>query len=229
MEIVKKYTAKELSRFIDHTLLKPEATSLQIKKLCEEAMTHQFFGVCVNSHFVSLAHQFLNASPVKVISVVGFPLGAMMTLAKAHETALAVKAGSDEIDMVLNVGLMKEKNFKQATEDIRQVVKAAEGKTVKVILETCLLTDEEKVSACQCSQEAGAHFVKTSTGFSTGGATLNDVQLMKKTVGTALQVKASGGIKNTQQALDYIAAGATRLGTSSGIALIQGLESTGGY
>lgn len=229
MQTVKKYTAKELSQFIDHTLLKPEAAAKQIQTLCEEALAHHFFGVCVNSCFVPLASQILKGTEVKVVSVVGFPLGAMSTLAKAYETSLAIKTGAEEIDTVMAIGSVKEKNFKQTTEDIRQVVKAAEGKIVKVILETCLLTDEEKVSACQCSQEAGAHFVKTSTGFSTGGATLNDVQLMKKTVSSSMQVKASGGIKNTQQALDYIAAGATRLGTSSGIALIQGLESAGGY
>ncbi len=224
-----KYTAKDLAQSIDHTLLKPEATAQQIQKLCEEALAHQFFGVCVNSSYVSLCSQILKGSSVHVVSVVGFPLGSMETSVKAFETSMAVKSGAQEIDMVIHLGLIKERNFKKSTEDIRQVVKAAEGKTVKVILETCLLTDEEKIAACNCSKDAGAHFVKTSTGFSTGGATMADVLLMKKTVGDLLQVKASGGIKNTQQAFEYLQAGVTRLGTSSGIALLQNINPSGGY
>ncbi|MEK6774584.1 MAG: deoxyribose-phosphate aldolase [Bdellovibrionota bacterium] len=226
---MQKYTAGELAKFIDHTLLKADATSKQIQTLCEEALKHHFFGVCVNSSFVSFCSQTLSGTGVHVVSVVGFPLGAMGSLAKAYEAEFAVNNGASEVDMVLNLAAIKEKNYKNATNDIQQVVKASRGKIVKVILETNLLTNEEKIAACQCSQEAGAHFVKTNTGFSGGGATLDDVLLMKKTVGSALQVKASGGIKNTQQALEYLNAGVSRLGTSSGIALIQGLDSAGGY
>lgn len=226
---MRPYSAKDLARFIDHTLLKPEVTSQQIRTLCEEAEKHQFFSVCVNSGFVALCSQVLKESSVQVCSVVGFPLGAMASSAKAFETDFAVNHGANEIDMVINLSALKDKNYALATSDIRAVVTAAQGKIVKVILETCLLTNEEKIVACKCSKEAGAHFVKTSTGFSTGGATLADVQLMKTTVGDSMQIKASGGIKNTQQALEYLAAGATRLGTSSGISLIQGLEISGGY
>ena len=226
---MKNYSAKDLARFIDHTLLKPDATTQQIRTLCEEAQNHQFFSVCVNSSFVDLCSQILKGHPVKVCSVVGFPLGAMSTATKAFETDFVIKRGADEVDMVINLSSLKDKNYSNVTADIRSVVTAAQGKVVKVILETCLLNDEEKVAACKCSKEAGAHFVKTSTGFSTGGATIADVQLMKSTVGNSMQVKASGGIKNTQQALEYINAGVTRLGTSSGISLIQGLEISGGY
>ncbi len=226
---MKNYSAKDLARFIDHTLLKPDATTQQIRNLCEEAREHQFFSVCVNSSFVDLCSQILKGNSVKVCSVVGFPLGAMCTAAKAFETDFVVKRGADEVDMVISISALKDKNYSHVTADIRSVVTAAQGKTVKVILETCLLTEEEKVAACKCSKEAGAHFVKTSTGFSTGGATIADVQLMKATVENSMQIKASGGIKNTQQALEYLAAGVTRLGTSSGISLIQGLEISGGY
>ena len=222
-------TQIQLARSIDHTLLKPEATSKQIQTLCEEALLHQFFGVCVNSRFVRLCSNLLKGTPVKVISVVGFPLGANEPTVKAFEADWTVKNGAHEVDMVLAIGPLKEKDYQKVTEDIRTVVTAAQGKVVKVILETALLSDEEKVVACQCSQEAGAHFVKTSTGFSTGGASLADVILMKKTVGEALQVKASGGIKDTQQAFDFLQAGASRLGTSSGIALLHGLNTAGGY
>lgn len=226
---MQNYSAKDLAQSIDHTLLKPEATSVQIRTLCEEALSHQFFGVCVNSSYVPLCTEILKGTSIRVVSVVGFPLGAMTSTAKAFETSAAVKAGAQEIDMVIHLGLLKDKSFNKVTEDIRQVVKAAEGKWVKVILETCLLTEEEKIAACQCSLEAGAQFVKTSTGFSTGGATMADVLLMKKTVGDKMQVKASGGIKSTQQAIDYLKAGVTRLGTSSGIALIQNVNPAGGY
>lgn len=224
-----KKSTTNLAQFIDHTLLKPEATTNQIRTLCEEAQRYHFFSVCVNSGFVADCSQFLRGSSVKVCSVVGFPLGAMATPAKSFETELAVKNGASEIDMVINLSSLKDRDYKKTTYDIQQVVNAAQGSLVKVILETCLLSDDEKIAACKCSLEAGAHFVKTSTGFSTGGATMADVLLMKRIVGQALQVKASGGIKTTQQALDYIQAGVTRLGTSSGISLIQGLESSEGY
>ncbi|HPI41274.1 MAG TPA: deoxyribose-phosphate aldolase [Pseudobdellovibrionaceae bacterium] len=218
-----------LSPFIDHTLLKPEATHEQILHLCEEALKFEFFSVCVNSSYVSTCAQFLKNSNVKVCSVVGFPLGAMNTLAKAYETALAVKEGAHEIDMVLSIGALKSKNYDYVLADIQAVVQAARGATVKVIIETSLLNQEEKVLACQISERAGAHFVKTSTGFSGGGATLEDIELMKKSCGPEMKIKASGGIKSSKQAWSLIAAGAHRLGTSSGVTLVQNELSTEGY
>lgn len=218
-----------IAPYIDHTVLKPETTLKQIEKLCAEAKENQFFSVCVNSFWVPKCKELLKNSSVKVCSVIGFPLGAMSTAAKSFETTWCVDNGADEIDMVINVGALKDNQLDLVTEDIKAVVTAAKGKTVKVILETCLLTHDEKVKACEASLAAGAHFVKTSTGFSSAGATLDDVTLMKKIVGNKMKVKASGGIKNSDQAKAYIAAGAERLGTSSGIEIIKGLEAKGSY
>ena len=218
-----------LSQYIDHTLLKPEATEAQITQLCQEAKEYNFYSVCVNSMHVPLCKKLLTGSTVKVCSVVGFPLGAMASNAKAYETQLAVEQGADEIDMVLSIGALKDGKLQYVEDDIRSVVQAASGRTVKVILETCLLNNEEKMAACKAAMDAQAHFVKTSTGFSTGGATLEDVKLMKSIVGSLLEVKASGGVKNAQQANDMIAAGASRLGTSSGVTIVNGGQVLGGY
>lgn len=219
----------QLSRYIDHTLLKPEATLVQIEKLCVEAKEHGFFSVCVNSVYVSTCAQLLKNTPVKVCSVVGFPLGTMDTESKAFETKNAIKNGAQEIDMVIHVGALKDRHLETVRDDIKAVVAAAQGHTVKVIIETSLLSEEEKVLACKAALEAHAHFVKTSTGFGGGGATVEDVRLMKSVVGSALEVKASGGIKNAEQARAMIEAGATRLGTSSGITIVQGGTVQGGY
>lgn len=221
--------ANSLALAIDHTLLKPDSTETQIKILCQEAVQNHFFGVCVNSRWVPAAKDFLKGSSVQVVSVIGFPLGAMSSESKAFETSWCVDHGADEIDMVISIGDLKEKKDAVVTEDIRKVVHAAKGKKVKVIIETALLTEEEKIRACECSLKAKAHFVKTCTGFSGGGATIEDIQLMKKIVGNQMEVKASGGIKNSETALALLKAGASRLGTSSGVALVKGLSSSGGY
>lgn len=219
----------QLSRYIDHTLLKPEAQMAQIEKLCAEAKEHQFFSVCVNTSYVTKCAELLKGSSVKVCCVVGFPLGTMDSESKAFETATAIKNGAEEIDMVIHVGALKDRRVDYVRDDIKAVVQAAQGRTVKVIIETSMLTHDDKVLACQLALEAKAHFVKTSTGFGGGGATIEDVQLMKSVVGENMQIKASGGVKDIQQAKAMIAAGATRLGTSSGVALVQGAAVTGGY
>lgn len=205
---------------IDHTMLKADASSETIKRYCREAKEHGFASVCVNTCHVPLVAKELKGSPVKVCCVVGFPLGAMLSTAKAFETAEAVKLGAEEVDMVINIGAVKDKNYKFVREDIRAVVKAASGKTVKVILETCLLDKEEIIKACELSVEAGADFVKTSTGFSTGGANVEDVALMKHTVGEKARVKASGGIRTPEQAEALIRAGADRIGAGNGLVLL---------
>lgn len=212
----------ELNRMIDHTLLKANATRAQIEKLCDEALQYNFASVCVNTCWVPLAHEKLAGSEVNTCCVVGFPLGAMLTEAKAAETRLAVEAGADEVDMVINVGWLLDGDHDAVRDDIAAVVKAADGKCVKVIIEACLLTDEQKVKACELSVEAGATFVKTSTGFSTGGATVADVALMRKTVGDACKVKAAGGIHTADEAKAMVEAGADRLGCSAGIAIMEG-------
>lgn len=219
----------QLSRYIDHTLLKPDAQVAQIEKLCTEAKNFDFFSVCVNSTYVSTCAKLLQGSAVKVCCVVGFPLGAMDIESKAFETHTAVKNGAQEIDMVVNIGALKDRRTDYVREDIKAVVKAAQGKTVKVIIETSLLSQEEKTLACQLCLETGAHFVKTSTGFGGGGATVDDVKLMKSIVRDAMEVKASGGIKDAEQARALIEAGATRLGTSSGVTIVQGGAVQGGY
>ena len=211
---------ENISKMIDHTLLKASATQADIKRICSEARQYGFASVCVNSCYAKLVTSQLKGTGVKTCCVVGFPLGAMSTAAKAQEARCAVEDGASEIDMVINVGALKEGNDFYVEEDISAVVEAAKPAIVKVIIETCLLTDEEKVKACELSESAGAAFVKTSTGFSTGGANVHDVALMKKTVGNRLQVKASGGIHTPQQAQELIAAGADRIGASNGIALL---------
>ncbi len=210
---------------IDHTVLKPEATRDMIKQLCNEAIEYKFAAVCVNPYHVNFCKEILNGSGVKVATVIGFPLGANTKELKAFETVEAIKNGADEIDMVINIGALKDKDYAMVKEDIQGVVEASKGKAiVKVIIETCLLTDEEKLKACELSMEAGADFVKTSTGFSTGGATYEDVKLMKSVVGDKLQVKASGGVRDLDTAKKMIEAGATRLGTSSGIKIAESIN-----
>jgi len=218
-----------LAKFIDHTLLKPEAKGSDIEKLCQEAVTHGFFSVCVNSSRVEEAAALVQGKGVAVAAVTGFPLGAMSTAAKAFETSQAIADGATEIDTVINIGRLKQGDDRYILEDLKAVVAAAQGRAVKVIFETCLLTDEEKIRACKLSLEAGAAFVKTSTGFSTGGATLDDVRLMHRAVAGRCQVKASGGIRDRATALAMIEAGATRLGTSSGAAILAGETATGSY
>ncbi|WMM23369.1 deoxyribose-phosphate aldolase [Tissierella sp. MB52-C2] len=207
---------------IDHTILKPEATIDMITTLCEEAMEYNFAAVCVNPYYVKVCKEILKDSKVKVATVIGFPLGANTKEVKVFETIDAIKNGADEIDMVINVGALKHKEYEIVKEDIKSVVDAAKGKAiVKVIIETCLLTEEEKVKACELSMEVGADFVKTSTGFSTGGATIEDVKLMKSIVGDKLEVKASGGVRDLESAKQMVEAGATRLGTSSGVKIAK--------
>lgn len=211
----------ELNKYIDHTLLKPEATNEQITKLCEEARQYDFASVCVNTCYVPLAKQLLAGSDVKVCCVVGFPLGAMDTVSKAFEAKTALENGAQEVDMVINIGALKDKDYDYVTKDIAAVVEASKPAIVKVIIEACLLTDEEKVEACKCSMNAKAEFVKTSTGFSTHGATLEDVALMKKTVGDVCKVKAAGGVRSYDDAMKMIEAGADRLGCSAGIKVME--------
>lgn len=219
----------QLAAYIDHTLLKPDASPAQIEQLCAEAREHNFFSVCVNGSWVATARHLLEGAEVKVASVVGFPLGAMASDVKRYETEVAIDDGAHEIDVVLNVARLKAGDDKYVLRELTDVVEAADERTVKVILETCLLNDAEKVRACQIVVESGAHFVKTSTGFSTAGATIADVKLMRATVGPKFGVKASGGVRDAQTALAMIEAGATRLGTSSGIAIVKGLAGGGSY
>ncbi len=211
---------KKIAKTIDHTMLKADATTETIKRYCDEAKQYGFASVCVNSCHVPLVAKELSGSGVTACCVVGFPLGAMLTSAKAFEASEAVKAGAAEIDMVINIGAMKDHDFDSVRNDIRAVVEAAKPAIVKVIIETCLLTDEEKVKACELSVEAGAAFVKTSTGFSTGGATVADVALMRKAVGSRAKVKASGGIRTPEDATKLLEAGADRIGASNGIVLL---------
>ena len=208
---------------IDHTLLKPDATKNQVKRLCEEAIEYGFHSVCVNSSFVYYCTQLLRGTDVKVCTVVGFPLGAMSTAGKVAETTAAIEDGADEIDLVIHVGMIKSGDWDYVRQDIASVVEASGNNAlVKVILETCLLTEEEKVHACRVCQEAGADYVKTSTGFSTGGATVEDVHLMRQTVQDTMGVKASGGIRTAEDARRMEEAGADRLGTSAGISIVRG-------
>lgn len=212
----------DIASYIEHTNLKPEATPSDIRTLCDDARTHHFGFVCVNSSYVALARECLAGSGVRISSVVGFPLGAMVTEAKAYEAACAIAAGADEIDMVLSIGRAKCGDWDYVRRDIEAVVRAAAGHAVKVILETGLLTDEEKKKACKIAVEAGAAFVKTSTGFGHGGATVPDVLIMAKAVDGKARIKASGGIRDFATAMAMISAGADRLGTSSGVAIIEG-------
>lgn len=211
----------DLAKTIDHTLLKPDASVDQIRVLCQEAAEYGFAAVCINPVYVDLAAHLLAGSGVKVATVVGFPLGATLTDVKVAETKAAIERHADEIDMVINLGAVKSGGWDAVEQDIRAVVEAAEGKTVKVIIETCLLTTEEKRLACQAALAAGAQFVKTSTGFSTGGATVDDIRLMKEVVGDNALIKASGGIRTREQAEAMIAAGASRIGTSAGVTIVS--------
>lgn len=212
------------AKYIDHTLLKLDATTQQIDQLINEAKAYQFKSICIHPGHVRHAAEKLGDSDVLICTVIGFPLGATSTETKVFETEDAIKNGAQEIDMVLNIGALKEQDYERVEADISAVVQAANHKTVKVIIETRLLTDEEKVKACELSQSAGADFVKTSTGFAGGGATTHDVQLMKETVGQAMEVKASGGVRTADDFLQMLEAGATRVGASAGVAIIDALE-----
>lgn len=213
----------EIAKYIDHTLLKPEATKEQIEKLCADAKQYNFASVCVNPTWVKLASELLQATDVKVCTVIGFPLGATTSETKAFEAVNAVTNGAEEVDMVINIGALKSGNTELVQKDIEAVVNAVKEKAiVKVIIETSLLTDDEKVTACELSVKAGAHFVKTSTGFSTGGATVEDIKLMRETVGPNVGVKASGGVRTAEDAKAMVEAGASRIGASSGIAIVEG-------
>lgn len=214
----------EYNKFIDHTLLKQDATDEGINKLCDEALEHNFASVCVNPGYVRLCYEKLKESDVKVCTVVGFPLGATSTESKVFETKQAIKDGASEIDMVINVSRLKEKDDEYVLNEIKKIKRACKKLVLKVIIETCLLNDEEKVRACKLAKKAKADFVKTSTGFSTGGATISDVKLMRKAVGKKMGVKASGGVRDSKAFLDMIKAGANRIGTSSGIKIIEELK-----
>ena len=209
-----------IAKKIDHTVLKPEAGKDVVVRYCQEAREHGFASVCVNSVYVPLVIKSLEGSDVKVCSVVGFPLGAMSKRAKAFEAKCAVEDGADEIDMVIHIGALKDGDVQAVEEDIRAVVEASAPALVKVIVETCLLTKEEIKKACQLSEQAGAAFVKTSTGFSTGGATLEDIQLMKASVSPKMQIKASGGIRTKAFAEELLEAGADRIGAGNGMILL---------
>lgn len=219
----------KLNQYIDHTILKANATESDVVQLCDEARQHEFFSVCINSAWVPTARKLLEGSPVKVCSVIGFPLGAMSTAAKVFEATQAVTDGADEVDMVINVGWLKDGKDEAVREEIRAIKTAIGTNVLKVIIETCYLTDAEKVRACELSVAAGADFVKTSTGFGTGGATVEDVQLMLDTVNGKAKVKASGGVRDAEAAATYIEMGVMRLGTSNGIKIVAGETVTGGY
>ena len=206
-------------KLFDHTILKADATRADVERVCREAAQYGFMSVCVNSFYTAFVAERLKGSGVKVCTVIGFPLGQMSTRAKAAETGIALENGADEIDMVINVGALKDRDYETVLTDIRQVKEACGGALLKVIIETCLLAEEEKVKACELAVEAGADFVKTSTGFSTGGAVCEDVALMRRIVGESVGVKASGGIRDTQTAERMVEAGASRLGTSATIAI----------
>lgn len=214
-----------MQEFIDHTLLKPEVGNKEIIKICEEAREYKFASVCVNPYYASLVRKELEGTNVKTCVVVGFPLGANTKEVKAFETKQAIENGAQEIDMVINIGALKSKEYDVVEDDIKAVVDEAEGKAiVKVIIETCLLNDEEKIKVCTIAKKVGAHFVKTSTGFSTGGATVDDIKLMRKTVGEKVGVKASGGVRTREDARAVIEAGANRIGASSSIAIVKGAK-----
>ena len=222
-----------VNSYIDHTLLKADANKEQILSLIDEAKKYEFASVCVNPTWVKTAAELLKDSSVKVCTVIGFPLGASTSAVKAFEAKDAIANGADEVDMVINIGALKSRNLKLVEDDIKAVVEASGRKLVKVIIETCLLTNEEKVEACQLAKLAGADFVKTSTGFSTGfstgGATIEDIELMREAVGPTMGVKASGGARTLEAAQAFIKAGATRIGTSSGVAIMKGQESHDSY
>ncbi|ESS17411.1 Phosphodeoxyriboaldolase [Streptococcus mutans PKUSS-HG01] len=219
----------KINQYIDHTLLKPESRQDQIDKLIREAKTYNFASVCINPTWVSYAAKALEGTDIKVCTVIGFPLGATTSAVKAFETKDAISHGADEVDMVINIGQAKSGHFAFVEEDIRAVVEASGDKLVKVIIETCLLTDKEKIKACQAAVAAGADFVKTSTGFSIAGAKLEDVRLMRQTVGPDVGVKAAGGTRSLEDAQAFIEAGATRIGTSAGVTIMEGNQTNSGY
>jgi deoxyribose-phosphate aldolase len=219
----------DIARRIDHTLLKPDATHEELDKLCDEAMKHHFATCCVNSANVAHVAKRLKGSDVKAIAVVGFPLGASTTNAKVYEATEAIRNGAQEIDMVINVGALKSQDYKTVYEDIRKVVETSAPKKVKVILETSLLNQEQKIAGCVLSKSAGAAFVKTATGFGPGGATVDDIVLMRRVVGEDMEVKASGGIRTQEDALKMLDAGADRIGASASVAIVEGKKGTGGY
>lgn len=214
----------EINKYIDHTILKATANEEDIIQLCKEAVEYDFFSVCVNSGYVSLAKKSLSGSNVKVCTVVGFPLGAMSTAAKVFEATKALEDGAEEVDMVINIGELKSKNFQKVEEEIAAIKKAIGDKVLKVIIETCYLTPEEIVEACELAVKAKADFVKTSTGFGNDGARLENIELMKNAVNGQAKIKASGGIKNLDTALTYIEAGVERIGTSSGVSIVNELN-----
>lgn len=219
-----------LAGYIDHTILKADATREQVLQVCEEAKTHGFWSVCVNPYYVSTVSEALKGSSVKVCSVIGFPLGASVTAVKAAETRQAIADGANEIDMVINIAALKNGDDSIVQQDIEGVAAALEGKAIlKVILETCLLTRDEKIRACKLSKAGGAHFVKTSTGFSTGGATAEDIELMRSVVGIQMGVKASGGIRSREIALEMINAGADRIGASASVSIVLNEASNATY
>ncbi len=219
-----------LAGMIDHTVLKPATSVEEVRKVCKEAIENGFFSVCINPCNIELGAELLKDSEVKVCTVIGFPLGANTSEVKAFETKDAIAKGADEVDMVINIGRLKDKDFDYVLKDIKAVVEAADGKALtKVILENCLLTDEEKIKACELCKEAGADYVKTSTGFSTGGATPEDIKLMRDTVGPKMGVKASGAVRSFDDAEKVISNGATRIGASSSVAIINGAVVTGDY
>lgn len=226
-----RMTRAGLARTIDHTLLRPDATARDIERLCAEALEHGFFSVCVNGDRVALAASRLEASEVKVVAVAGFPLGATDGDVKRFEAEALIDLGAQEIDVVINIGRLKDGDDRGVLRELRDVVEGAQGVPVKVILETCLLTEDEKRRGCSLAVEAGARWVKTSTGFSTGGATLADIRLLRSVTDAAVGVKASGGIRDTATALAMIEAGAARLGVSAGVEIVRGIapESAGGY
>ncbi|QAT63449.1 deoxyribose-phosphate aldolase [Acidilutibacter cellobiosedens] len=212
----------DIARFIDHTLLKPDATEEMIENLCNEAKKYNFYAVCINPYYVKLAKNILRNSNVKIATVIGFPLGANTGKIKALEAEESIKDGADELDMVINIAALKNKDYDKVKEDIEEVVKKAKGNAlVKVIIETCLLTEDEKVRACNLSLEAGANFVKTSTGFNGKGATVEDIRLIKSVVGDKMKIKASGGIRDYETAIKMIEAGANRIGASSSVKIVQ--------
>ena len=210
----------QLNQYIDHTLLKPTATPGDIEKLCKEAVDHQFYAICVSPSYIQIAKSVLEGSAVKIAAVIGFPLGAMTTKAKVFEAKDAIELGADEIDMVINIGMLRAEKIDYIENEITEIKKAIGSKVLKVIIETCFLTDAEKKVACRAALKAKADFVKTSTGFGSGGATFEDVKLMKEIAGDKMQIKASGGIKDRETAIEYIELGVSRLGTSSGIKLL---------
>lgn len=223
--IKKSYQSKKIAKVIDHTMLKPEATMLEITNLCEEAKKYGFASVCVNSSRVSLASDMLRDTDVNVCAVVGFPLGSSNTVSKKIEAKQAIIDGATEIDMVINIGMLKDHNLEYVYNDIKEVVESCKGKAiVKVIIEACLLTEQEKKSACILAKDAGADFVKTSTGFSTGGAKEEDVRLMRETVGSSMKIKAAGGIHSYEDVKKMIDSGADRIGASASIDIINGID-----